>query len=592
MPICPACGAINRPDARFCLQCATPLPPKGGPSSDDTAWLAATLARGAASPSEAAATAAKPRADVIKGVLMEPTQPPTLGQPNGLFAGRYEIAAQQGDQVEVIDRQPWKRCWACGATSNDPGELFCTECGANLDGRRYTGQLISGAPTGLALVTSITDAATRDVLPPIWDQAHAGDDANPATLTVVADTGRAPVSVPLEELYALYVGRGLAYLLDRLHKAGLALGPVNVKDVELTAAETPRLRNAPGLHQLGANAAAEQAADLRAMAGLLESLTATERKTRRLNEESVTEIIESPGLVDVLRELRTGGIADAAALAERLDDLIAERTQPRPLWTRIGAASHAGMVRELDEDSLLALDLRTVQNSNGRSWGLFIVADGMGGHAAGEVASGLAIRGAAEVVLSAYLTPTLDADAPYDEAQLRDIVYKAIKQGNQYVLNEARARGNDMGTTITMALTAGDRAVIGNVGDSRTYLVRDGQLRRISKDHSLVMRLVDLGQISEDDIYTHPQRNAVLRSLGDKPDVEIDLFSLRLKPGDALFLCCDGQWEMTHDPQMIDIIRRHDDPQEACNALIAAGNANGGEDNITSVLVRFEAYGE
>ena len=160
------------------------------------------------------------------------------------------------------------------------------------------------------------------------------------------------------------------------------------------------------------------------------------------------------------------------------------------------------------------------------------------------------------------------------------------------MLNEGRARGNDMGTTITMALTAGDRAVIGNVGDSRTYYVRDGQLKRISKDHSLVMRLVDLGQITEDDIYTHPQRNAVLRSLGDKPDVEIDTFTLRLKPGDALFLCCDGQWEMTRDPQMNEIIQKHDDPQAACDALIAAGNTNGGEDNITSVLVRFESYGE
>jgi serine/threonine protein phosphatase PrpC len=233
-----------------------------------------------------------------------------------------------------------------------------------------------------------------------------------------------------------------------------------------------------------------------------------------------------------------------------------------------------------------------VQNSKGRSWGLFIVADGMGGHAAGEVASGLAIRGAAEVVLSAYLTPTLDADAPYDEAQLKEIVKRAILQGNQYVLNEARARGNDMGTTITMALVAGDRAVVGNVGDSRTYLYRDGELRRISKDHSLVMRLVDLGQITEDDIYSHPQRNAVLRSLGDKPDVEVDLFALRLKPGDSLFLCCDGQWEMTRDARMAEIITQHADPQEACDALIVAANEAGGEDNITSVIVKFEKYGE
>jgi PPM family protein phosphatase len=216
----------------------------------------------------------------------------------------------------------------------------------------------------------------------------------------------------------------------------------------------------------------------------------------------------------------------------------------------------------------------------------------MGGLGGGEFARGMAIRGTSVLLLSSYLTPTLDADAPYDEAKLKEIVRKAILQGNQYVINEARARGNDMGTTITMALVAGDRAVVGNVGDSRTYLYRDGALKRISKDHSLVMRLVDLGQITDDDVYTHPQRNAVLRSLGDKPDVDIDLFAVRLKPGDMLLLCSDGQWEMTRDPQMTEIIQQHDDPQAICQALIAAGNANGGEDNITSVLVKFEKYGE
>jgi protein phosphatase len=104
------------------------------------------------------------------------------------------------------------------------------------------------------------------------------------------------------------------------------------------------------------------------------------------------------------------------------------------------------------------------------------------------------------------------------------------------------------------------------------------------------MRLVELGQITDDEVYTHPQRNAVLRSLGDKPEIEVDLFSERLRPGDALFLCSDGQWEMTRDPQMTEIIAKHDDPQAACEALITAGNANGGEDNITSVLVRFDSF--
>jgi len=594
MPICESCGATNRADARFCYQCASRLP-RRVPSADDHAWLAATLADEPATvsqepgppPALSVPPSISPQPD-DQGVSMDQKQPPTDEQTEQIFAGRYEIVTQDGDQVEALDRQPWKRCWACGATSNDAGELFCTECGANLEGRRYRGQLISGEPNGLALVTTVADEAARKLLPTIWDQVKDGN----ATLTLIADSGHAPVAPPLEEIQALYIGRGLAHLLRHLHAEGLALGKIAVDDVELTAGEMPRLRATPGLQRIAEGDSKAHAADLRALAGLLESLTATPRTTRRLNEQQVTEIIEMPGLADVLRELRTNTIASAGDLAERLDDLIAERTQPIPLWANIGAASHPGMVRELDEDSLLALDLRTVQNSNGRSWGLFIVADGMGGHAAGEVASGLAIRGATEVVLSAYLTPTLDADAPYDEAELKEIVRKAVLQGNQYVINEARARGNDMGTTITMALVAGDRAVIGNVGDSRTYLYRDGALKRISKDHSLVMRLVDLGQISEDDIYTHPQRNAVLRSLGDKPDIEVDLFTLRLKPGDALLLCCDGQWEMTRDAQMAEIIQQHDDPQAACAALIAAGNANGGDDNITSVLVRFEKYTE
>jgi protein phosphatase len=602
MPICSSCGATNREDARFCYQCASRLT-RRGPTSDDQAWLAATLSGASTSVSEAPAILQgsiaiapdDPPLPEDEGVPMDQTQPPIMAQPTELFAERYEIATQNGQSVEVIDRQPWKRCWACGATTNEAGELFCTECGANLEGRRYHGELIHGEPTGLALVTAIDDPATRETLPPIWDQVQGNDpagEAPPATLTLVADSGRAAVTPPLDELQSLYIGRGLAHLLSRLHAAGLGLGRLGPADIELTAADAPRLRAAPGLHRIAADDGTAHAADLRTLAGLMESLTATPRTTRKLNEEQATAIIEMPGLADVLRELRTGSITTAGVLAERLDDLIAERTQPAPLWVRIGAASNAGMVRELDEDSLLTLDLRSVQNSNGRSWGLFIVADGMGGHAAGEVASGLAIRGAAEVVLSAYLTPTLETDAPYDEAQLRDIVHKAILQGNQYVLNEARARGNDMGTTITMALVAGDRAVIGNVGDSRTYLYRDGELRRITKDHSLVMRLVDLGQITESDIYSHPQRNAVLRSLGDKPEVEIDLFSLRLKPGDALFLCCDGQWEMTRDAQMAEIIGAQADPQVACDTLIAAANSAGGEDNITSVIVQFAKYGE
>jgi protein phosphatase len=500
-----------------------------------------------------------------------------------LFAGRYEIVAEQDGAVEALDRQPWRRCWSCGATTNEAGELFCTNCGANLDGRRYRGQLsATDAPTGLALVPTVGEGAVRDLLPPLWDQLQEGD----RTLTLAADSGRAPVTPPLDELDALYVGRGLAELLRALHAEGLALGTVRPEDVEL-AARQPRLRAVPGLRNAGDDAPAE---DLRALARLLEALTATPRTTRRL-DESETPPAEQDGLPAVLSELRTGRIADAAALVERFTALVADRTAPQPLMVRVGSASHKGMVRDLDEDSLLALELTLNRKATPRTWGLYIVADGMGGHSGGEVASDLALRGAFELVQSEYLTPIVDADAADDETRLRDVVKRAAIQANEYVLREARSRGNDMGTTITMALVAGDRAVIGNVGDSRTYLVRDGVLKRVSKDHSLVQRLVDLGQIEPDDVYSHPQRNAVMRSLGDKQEIEVDVFVERLHPGDALLLVSDGQWEMTRDAQMAEIIAAHPEPQAACDALVQAANAAGGEDNIAVVLVKFEAVG-
>ncbi|HMO58809.1 MAG TPA: protein phosphatase 2C domain-containing protein, partial [Roseiflexaceae bacterium] len=554
MAICRSCGSINRDSARFCLQCAEPLADRH--TVDDQEWLAATLALVPASPSVVAVPPTPEVQEYEGGTMTKPTPE----QPDMIIAGRYEILSRVGDAVEVVDRQPWQRCWSCGTSDNEAGELFCTQCGANLDGRRYRGQVVEAEPVGLALVTTVADPQAREILPPIWDQV--GDSMR--TLTLIAETGRTPLKPPLEELDALYVGRGLAHLLAALHAVGLQLGSLSPEQLEMTPGRLPRLREVPALR----TAPDEQdpaAADLAALAALLAQLTQTPRTTRRLDEDSAATALQLP---DLLREVRTGTISTAAALAERLDALILDRTAPISLAMRVGMHAHEGMVRELNEDSLLALELTMLRMSQPRTWGLFMVADGMGGHSAGEVASDLALRGAYEVVQRAYLSPTVDTDVQDDEEQLREIVRQAIRQANEYVLREARARGNDMGTTLTMALVVGDRAVIGNVGDSRTYLMRNGTLKRVSKDHSLVQRLVDLGQIEPDDMYTHPQRNAVLRSLGDKSDVEIDIFTERLQAGDALLLMSDGQWEMTRDPQMIEILNANPDPQAACHALI------------------------
>ena len=499
-------------------------------------------------------------------------------EPTVLFAGRYAIAAQQDERVEATDRQPWKRCWSCGATDNEAGEAYCTSCGASLAERSYSGTL-SATLTGLALVTQIADDAALALLPVIWDQVT--DDG--MTLTLLRPSGRAAVQPPVAELDALTIAHGLGQLLTTLHHQGYRLGTIAPADIEL-AGGAPQLRDAPGLHRAADGEGV--ADDLAAIAALLEALTATPRTTRRLEEG---EELEPALLPRLLSDLRTGQIADAPALLAHVGALLDERATPKSLHMRFAALSDTGMVRDLDEDSLLALELTLVRRAAPQTWGLFIVADGMGGHSAGEVASDVAIRGAYEVVQSAYLAPTVDQGTDDDEELLRETARQAIVRANEYVLREATKRGNDMGTTMTMALVSGDRAVIGNIGDSRTYLYRDGKLSRISKDHSLVQRLVDIGQIAPDDVYTHPQRNAVLRSLGDKNEIQVDIFSQKLKPGDALLLTSDGQWEMTRDPQMEQILAAHPSPVDACAALIAAANAAGGEDNITAVLIQFSS---
>lgn len=583
---CPQCGTRNRQGARFCAQCATTLTilPAPRPTADDAHWLAATLSGGESSIPVPAASVHLAEPGAQSAANEEDTmESPQAESPT--FGTRYQVEAHdtQG-RVTVVDREPWHRCWACGSTANEAGERFCIDCGAALEERSYQGRLTPvDAPTGIALVAGLIDPERSTILPIIWDQVEREGQL----LTLLADTGQGPLTPPIDTVAALRIGRALAALMVDLHPQGVAIGSLDPADITFAADGTPRLHDLPAAASFDADSTDQAVkADLQILATLLESLTDTPRKTRRLAEDEALDP-ETVDLARTLSRIRTGAFSSAGVLLTEFDELLSELTRPVALRQVYGARSDTGIVRDHNEDSLLTLHLTLDNSSIGHAWGLYVVADGMGGHAAGEVASGLACRGAAELVLREFLTPLLDSDLSYDERQVRDLVLRAALQANDYVVREGQNRGNDMGATLTMALVVGDRATIANVGDSRTYLYRDGKLRRISKDHSLVMRLVELGQLGEDEIYSHPQRNAVLRSLGDTTDVEVDVFNERLRPDDALLLCSDGQWEMTHDPEMELILARYPDPQEACDQLVAAANQAGGEDNITAVLIRF-----
>jgi protein phosphatase len=179
---------------------------------------------------------------------------------------------------------------------------------------------------------------------------------------------------------------------------------------------------------------------------------------------------------------------------------------------------------------------------------------------------------------------TLLADAPVYAA-----IREAVQRANQVVREYAEHypdRAADAGSTVTMAVVKGRTAYVANVGDSRTYLLREGELRQITTDHSLVAGLVAAGKIQPEEIYTHPQRNVIYRSLGGDPQVEVDITRQSLQPGDLLLLCSDGLWEMVRDPEITALLEGTPDVWEACERLVQTANENGGHDNITAIVVR------
>jgi protein phosphatase len=226
---------------------------------------------------------------------------------------------------------------------------------------------------------------------------------------------------------------------------------------------------------------------------------------------------------------------------------------------RVGARSDIGRNRQRNEDSYLV------------EAPLFAVADGMGGHRGGDVASSM----------------TLEALAGKgDERSLADLV-EEIKDANRRVFERGEAdrdlRG--MGTTVTAFLSGGEKGYLAHVGDSRAYLLREGALQQLTEDHTLVQRLVDDGRLTQDEAASHPQRNILTRALGVEDGLEVDQLTLDLQAGDRILLCSDGLSNMLSREAIQEALEAEPDTQAACERLVDAANRAGGEDNITVVLI-------
>jgi serine/threonine protein phosphatase PrpC len=249
---------------------------------------------------------------------------------------------------------------------------------------------------------------------------------------------------------------------------------------------------------------------------------------------------------------------------------------------QVGKGSHVGKEREYNEDAFFTLDCTLKQNGEIVPFGLFIIADGMGGHQAGNVASALATRAVAHsLVHQVYLPFLRDEDKDSSRRPINEALIEALREASLAVHKAV----SDAGTTLTVALIIGTHAYIGHVGDSRAYLVTEKGLQQITQDHSLVARLIELGQATPEEATTHPQRNILYRALGQGGSMEVDTYFQLLPAGSQLLLCSDGLWGAVPEREMAAVIAAAPSTQIACRRLIEAAINHGGDDNITAILI-------
>jgi len=236
-----------------------------------------------------------------------------------------------------------------------------------------------------------------------------------------------------------------------------------------------------------------------------------------------------------------------------------------------------------NEDSALALMLNAEITGAPPPIGVFMVADGMGGHQDGEQASSITTRTVAQHVINEIMMPILEEHSPNaDQKTVPEVLVDAMAAANRAVQDQVPGGG----TTATCAVLRGDLAYFAHVGDSRAYLVSEGNLELVTRDHLLVRRLQELGQLTPEEADTHPQRNVLYRAVGQTEALEIDAATRRLPPLARVLLCSDGLWGVLGDARIASILAESPDPQEACDRLIAAVNDSGGTDNITAVLIQ------
>jgi serine/threonine protein phosphatase PrpC len=633
MTTCPNCGEQNRPTAKFCRHCGADLLPTGAPLSTALAqdkpapsetgifsglvkmikrWVMGT---GQSSPLQATPPVAPtPSLPTDTPTTLHTTSPPRTTPsaaphpatrfsplpsgtilPHPLNPGqRYSLVMARELQRSIYYNALDLTCATCGASLSEvPADGLCCQCQVPLlpvlihERRLRPGERLIEADIEQLIQFSADHSHVQPHRAIIQSQGRV--------YTVVEHPGRWSVLIrerpqrsPDEALAgAVQIGKALA----NLHDDGFTYSEADSVIVEnlIVAGGEDRitlvdLSTCARLQPDATPSSARVNSDVAFVAWLLFYL-ATGREWSPANVN-----LAHPTLRPFIEQALQG---QYPSVQDLLNDFAHLPSTPRPdrsLKPTHGQATHPGHKHRRNEDAVATFTFDKEQEGRSVPIGFYLVADGLGGHDAGDLASRAVNQIVTDWIIKTKVLPDLSKATRKLTAEdvPGDVLTQAIKQANAALVQHGQARGSDLGSTVTAALVIGDVVTIANVGDSRTYLLRDGRLEQITQDHSLVARLVDAGFIQPEAVRTHPQRNRIYRCLGHAMDVEVDTFTRQLRANDVLLVCSDGLWEMVPDGEIQRIVEDARSPQKACDALVEAANRAGGEDNIGVIVVEME----
>ena len=572
MNLCPNCQTTLESDAEFCQRCGFVPTTAGAPLPISTVSY-----KGA------------PTQQLIHTALFS-----RLADGSLLYQDRYEILAcleQRPDfNTYLVQDCTRSRCTNCDRVYASDSYNFCEECGQKLQPLYFLLlESFSELPLARAIVATqhqvfhagLVNFYDRFVDSPVQQRVRfyvvkdpVWTEASHPSLTPAQSVAERP---PSDCVQALFWCREIVHVLDTLLQAGVYL-PSLASTQLLYAEGRIRLEILEDVQLLSAEATNMAAVcHMRVIAELLQIFAHS--------------VSFSPAQQKILAEAHQSSApyptaTDLLAALEKL------QLQPGPpagrLFVVTGMLTDLGLVRTTNEDSVLRLEFDQNSHSARLLLRLYAIADGMGGHAAGEVASRLALSHLASAVIEQALKTLSVSGVQMD---LADLLKQAVQRAAGAVYAETERTRSDMGTTLVAVLVDLDagNAYVANVGDSRLYRITQQEIRQVSKDHSLVQLLIDKKQLTPAQARHHPQAHQIYRTLGERAQVEIDLFVEMLQPDDILLLCSDGLSGLVEDSQMAAVIAHATTPQAACQQLVDLARLAGGHDNISAIIVQLKA---